>query len=445
MLKKKSNGLIKVYWSDIRSKVAKVEPKFAAIVDELDPDQSFPLYLAYYPYGALKGDTRSTFFPDDKASYYRVTDANAPKDVVKHLGYSKNSAPLALLLEKNFELFIDLKEQGITIPRVVYSPGALFPLSRILSRHSERTYAPNGLLTMTAGTRSVFMLPNIGCATNHINLQRDFNVQSEAAKSLYDHWHVFKELTAVDCDWRACLVYFSQNWLDKLYSDKRWLSLRLYLHEMAWHHYEFERNHFYYDVAFSTIQKKRNLKPNPYLADTARHLLITALGAAPGYTPATTEDALPLTYLQNIFIESYGLKKYFPIIFQPQHFNFESDQQPIYYSLQHPSTHMFSPKSRKIASTLSEMRELERITRIYTQELARENTLCSDTVLNKVAQQVKFDYYHNKMDLHKTIKSSKELLKIDTRLSDKSWVKAGMQFAADAPFVRGCVSIKRYD
>lgn len=444
MVIQNKNGMSKVYWQDIRKRVAEVEPKFAKIVDELSPDKSFPLYLAYYPYGATKGDTLSTVFPDSHGGYYRLTDTHAPKDVVKHLGYSKNSAPLAILLEKNFELFIDLKEQGVTIPRVLYSPGAIFPFARILSRNSERTYAPNGLLTMSAGARSVFMLPNIGCATNHANLQRDFNVQNDAAKSLYDHWSVFKELIHADvaqCDWRACLVYFSQHWLDKLANDKAWLSLKLYLHELAWQHYEFLRNHFYYDVAFSIIQKKRNLKPNPYLADTARHLLITALGAAPGYIPACDEDALPRRFLQKIFIESYGLKKYSPTILQPAHFNFEKDKTPIYYSLQHPSTHVFSPKSRKIASTISEMRELERITRIYLQELAKDNSMCSDTILNKIAKSVEFSYFHNKPDMHKVIKSSKEISKNDARFNEKHFKHSAI-FACDAPFVRGCVSIR---
>lgn len=36
----KQKGLVKVYWTDVRKRVAKVEPTFAKIVDELDPDKS---------------------------------------------------------------------------------------------------------------------------------------------------------------------------------------------------------------------------------------------------------------------------------------------------------------------------------------------------------------------------------------------------------------------
>ncbi len=436
-------GLVKAYWSDVRKRILKVEPVFAELVDALDIDKSFPLYLAYYPYGALKGDTQSTFLPHMNGSCYRLTDADVPKDIIKHLGYSKNGAPLAMLLDKNLELFIDLKEEGITIPRVLYTPGSFFPFAKILSRKSARTYAPNGVLTLTSGARSVFMLPNIGCATHHANLQSDYNIQSSPAKTLYTHWFLFKEIiNKSDCDWRSCLIYFSQKWLDKLFSDKAWLSLRLYLHELAWQYYEYPRNHFYYDVAFSILQKKRNLKPNPYLVDTARHLFAIALGAAPGFIPATDTQALPVDVLQKVFVESYGLKKYFATIMQPTHFNFEEDKFPIYYSLQHPSTHMFSPKSRKVSSTLAEMRELEHITRIFSQGLAGRGGLCSDTIMGQVAAGIDFNYFHNKLDRHGVVRSSSEIEKLDKRFLLKNKKTPDATFAGDSTFVRGCISLQ---
>lgn len=441
-------GLVKVSWADVRKRVAKVEPDFTSIVDELNPDSSFPLYLAYYPYGDLKGDTQSTFLPLRNGGYFRLSDTNAPKDIIKNLGYGKNSAPLALLLENNMELFIDLQEDRITIPRALYTPGAFFPLARILSRNNSRTYAPNGVLTLTSGARSTFLLPNIGCAINHSNLQRDFNVQNPPPKSLYDHWHVFKEIInsgVINCDWKSCLIYFSQKWLDKLESDKAWLKLKLYLHELAWLNYEYVRNHFYYDIAFSVIQKKRNLKPNPYLVDTAKHLFTTAIGAAPGYAPACNNEALPVDTLQKAYIESYGLKKYYPTIVQPKHFSFENEKTPIYYSLHHPSTHVFSPKSRKISSTLSEMRELEHIMRIFSYELAKENAMCSDTIICNIAKNVEFNYYHNKTDRHRVIQSASKIISIDKRfnyIGDRDKL-SGATFACDAPFVRGCISIRK--
>src|SRR5258708_4971587 len=102
-------------------------------------------------------------------------------------------------------------------------------------------------------------------------------------------------------------MYFSEKWVNKIHNETSWMRLKLYLHEVAWRKFEYERNRIYYDMAFSLIQEKRNLRPNPYLTDTARHLFTTALGSAPGYVPANNDEALPIGFIQKAFVESYGM------------------------------------------------------------------------------------------------------------------------------------------
>lgn len=439
-------GLVKTCWANVRNRVMKVEPTFANIIDELNPDRSFPIYLAYFPYGELIGDIEHSFFPKQKNGVFKLSDPDSPQDLVKHLGYGINSLPMGMVLEKNIEWFIDLKNENISIPWVVYSPGTFFPFSRVLSKRNKHIYVPNNVLSTTSGSRSAFMLPNIGCATKHINLQRDFNVQSPPPKTMYEHWYIFREIIScndIDCDWRSCLIYFSEKWVDKFHNDKAWLSLKLYLHEWAWRYTEYRRNNIYYDIAFSMIQKKRNLKPNPYLADTAKHLFAIASGVAPGYIPVCNNDALPLSALQKAFVESYDLKKYLPTIMQPVHHNFKNDTKPIYYSLQNPSTFVFSPKSRKISSTLFEIRELENIMRVFINELSKDNTMCSDTIVGEIAKYTEFKYFHNEFDRHRVIRPSTEMATLDERFHCNSTSNNnGASFASDAKFLRGCISIQ---
>lgn len=439
------NGLVKCFWSDIRHRFAKIEPVFTDIVDQLSPKQSHPLYVAYYPYGDTDADTRSSLFPGMDGTYYRITDPHVPRDILEHLGYSANGTPLGIVLEKELECFIDLGSEQITIPWLVYKPGDFFPLSTILTKKKSHVYTPNGLLSSTAGARSAFMLPHIGAAANHSNLQRDFNIKSRPAKSLYGHWKIFKEIVhsdAVRSNWRCCVVYFSESWLTSIHNDVEWKSLKQYLHELAWYRYEYERNRIYYDITFSVIQKKCNLKPNPYLVDTAKHLFASALGAVPGYAPATNNDALPLDILQQVFVESYGLKKYKPTIMQPRHFHFETDYFPIYYSLQHPATRVFSPRSRLASSTINDMRELEHIMNVFIGELSKEGALSSDTVIGEIAKSVQFNYFHNTLDTHNILKDSLELLDNDCRFNQTLFPHTSEAvFAADATFLRGCVSI----
>lgn len=129
---------------------------------------------------------------------------------------------------------------------------------------------------------------------------------------------------------------------------------------------------------------------------------------------------------------------------QPSHFNFEEEKFPVYYSLQNPSTFVFSPKSRKISSTLFELRELENIMRIFVMELSKDNAICSDTIIGKISKNVEFSYFHNEFDSHRIIKPSSEIIEQDKRFSlyrNEKLCKES-NFASDAKFVRGCVSMK---
>jgi hypothetical protein len=441
-------GLVKTNWQTVRKRVEKVAPEFAKIINALAPDNSFPLYLAYYPYGDLKGDTVSPLFPKVNGGNYRLSDVGAPKDVILHLGYGTQSSPLGMLLEKKLEYYIDLNKLDVTIPLQVLSPGSFFPLARILQDKTGRTYTPNGLLTVVSGARSAFMLPKIGCATNHLMLKRHFNVQSYPPKSLYEHWQLFKDIVnsnGVDSDWRSCVLYFSKKWVDKIHNDSAWYPVKKFLLELAWKNFEYERNHLFYNIAYSLIQSERNLKPNPYLTDTACHLFTIALGAVPGYSPSCDNESLPLEVLQKAFVEGYGLKKYVPTIIQPTHFTFENKlSKPIYYSLQYPSMLNFSPKSRKLSSTLFEMRELKYIVNIFQSELVKDSNIFSDTVISDIAKSVDFNFFHSQTDVHSLIEDSNDIIKCDNRFAAKN-TKASAKdavFSCDAPFVRGCISIK---
>lgn len=439
------NGLVRVYWQDVRKRAAHVDRHLVELVDALSPGKDFPLYLAYYPYGALIGDTKSPFIPKPGGGSYRLSATEAPPLIMEELGYGHDSAPLGLVLEKELEFFLDLKEIGMTLPWCIYRPGTFMSFSRVLSRNQKHIYAPNGVLSSSSGARSVFMLPNISCQANHSNLQRDFNLKHPPPRSLYDHWGIFKEIAmskAMDCSWRSCILFFPQRWVDTIHSDKAWSFLKLYCHERAWQAYEQDRNRIYYDIAFSVIQKKRNLRPNPYLADTARHLFSIALGEAPGYVPASNNDTCPWDTIQKAYVGSYGLKKYRPIVMHPTHFDFEADGLPIYYSLQHPSTQVFAPKSRRTSSTLYEMRELYHIMHIFTEELASQHSMCAGSIMGHIAKQVTFHYFHNEEDPHQTVRPSAEIASSDPRFSCAAAHNASLdQFAADAKFVRGCISI----
>ena len=439
-------GLVKTCWNNISNRVEQVNPEFASLVNELSPDDSYPIYLAYYPYGEMKGDTISTFLPTIDGGKCRLNDPNISKDIKKDLGYGIRSSPLGMVLEKQLEYYVDLKELKQLIPWQIYYPGSFFPISRILPTKSNRIYTPNGLLSAVAGSRSVFMLPKVGCYNKHLMLKKTYNVKSQPPKALYDHWEIFKDIIYThgdNCEWRTCIIYFSQKWVDKIFSDSTWHRLKKFLLEVAWTSFEPARNQFYHDIGYSLIQRQRNLKPNPYLVDTAKHLFSIALGTFPGFSPAIDEQGLPLKLIQEAYISSYGMKKYIPTIMEPKHFQLEQTIfSPVYYSLQHPSTISFSPKSRQLSSTLFEMRELNHVMNVFIDELNKPQNIFADTVLTDIAKTVKFLFYHNQIDPHRAILLSENIARHDERfILSMTKSSTGNEFASDSPFVRGCISV----
>lgn len=439
-------GLVKTNWQGVRDRVAKVAPEFAALIDEVSPGDELPLFFAYYSYGKSIGDTRNPTLPNIDGSEYQLTAEEAPKEVFEHLGYGSDSAPFTMILEKACEFYSDLTDTEITSPKTIYRAGDFFPLSRFFTNHG-RQYAPNCILTGVSGARSVFLLPKIGCKEHHSHLQEAFNIKSPPAKSLYQHWELFSELAnneIVNSDWKSCLLFFSEKFFNRILNDRVWLPIKNYILQYGWNKTDYDRNQFYYEIVLSTIQQKRNLKPNPFIFDAAKHAIKIALGASPGFEPLTDNELLPLETLQTIFKNIYGLKGQAPTIMGPKKFTFEKSHYPTYYSLQYTSPDVFSPTSRTTTSTLFEVRELAHIINVFQEELARENSLCDNTILQKLMENIEFSYFHNREDQHKVMQSSKLLGNFDERFTQTSTTALNKtdKLASDAKFFRGCVAIK---
>ncbi|MCH9770199.1 MAG: hypothetical protein K0U12_04905, partial [Gammaproteobacteria bacterium] len=384
-------GLVKTQWKNIREDVKKVEPVFTKLVDALNPNKNFSVYLAYFPYGALKGDTKCSFLPLMNGEFCRLDSPSIPNIVKKDLGYGIGSSPFGMVLDKNFEYFFDLKHRSTSKPQRIATPGSFFPLDRLFTMKNQRVYSPNGILSVSSGARSVFMLPCVSRELNHSYLQRDLGITSDAPISTYDHWRIFKEITSsqnIDCNWRSCIIYFSENWISKLTHDPTWRDLKLYLYEKAWNSSAYSRSaNTYYEHIFSEIKSQRNLKLKPYIEKITNHIFKIILGAAPGFSPQINNNSLPIKTIQNAYTNSYSLKNYWPTILSPERFVFEQSKHPIYYSLQHgvgnDSNRVSSP-----SNILADLREVKRIFKIYFNELASTQSCCVDTVLNDIANRI---------------------------------------------------------
>lgn len=439
------NGVVRSTWTDVRDRVRVVNPEFTKLVDELSPD-NFALYVLYLPYGQLVGDVKTPFLHSSDKKIYRLSSPELPKTLINELGYGMYSAPLGMVLEKNLEYYIDIPKLNLTLPRYIKKPGDIFPLSLVFKSNNNQNYAPKGILSVISGCRSTFMLPHICSKLHYEKLQYDYNLKSPRPENLYQHFDIFKELAIgahVKNPWQSCIIYFSHVWMDKILHDPAWHKIKMYICEQGLTQFEPETHRHLIDYFFSYVQIIRNLKPNPYIVDTARHIISAAIGSVPGYVPANNEEFLPISAIETPFIESYGMKKYFPTILHPEQFIVDKPQNPIYYSLQYPATHIFSPKSRTASSMLVEMRELATVLEVFLDSLSNEQSPCGDTVYAGISKYLNITSIHNQEDKHRIIKSSDLILNYDERFN-KNFNYPSLKeqkFASDGKFFRGCVMI----
>lgn len=433
-------NITKVTWDAIRQEIAAVNPNFTKIVDDLNPGKEFCLYKVSYPFGATVLNRGLFHLPMENGEIVPITDPRISAEFKSEFAYAKNALPLGIVLKNAYELFIDMPQY--TLPIVAASPGSIFALWKQLE--ASPTFHPTNVFNINAGARSLFMLPNIGNLMSHKNLVRDFNISSKQRPAeLLDHWHIFKAIAEHQkSDWRLELLLVPGQWLEKATTDPAWYKLYLLLLEKAWSTSSYERNQIFYEFALSCVQANRNLKPNPYLLDTVRHLLSITLGATPGFKPATDDLLAPTELIQKAYAESYRLKDHAPILLQPAHFNIhEVDSPSVYYSLQFPTTISFSPRSRQFTNTLYDLRELKHIIDILLQEISARKVYLEDTIMDMLPQQVQYDFFHIKADPIEEILPTIDMIAKDPNLLKILYANSSQEYSGTGAFVRGCVRI----
>ncbi|NNM60325.1 MAG: hypothetical protein HKM04_11000 [Legionellales bacterium] len=432
-----------VTWKDIRERINPIAPRLVTLIDALNPDDSFPLYLATYPFGQVIGDEKDLYYPMDEGTFGTLTDL--PAQIKSDLAYARNSIPMGMVLENSTELFID--DYGLCLPIKLLLPGTFFGLLRELEK--QGSFHPSGLLKMTSGARSMFVVPSIADGVRYANLKRDYRIKTKTPNTLQEQHQLFTELynraaPIKNTSWSSTLLYFSGKWLEKMQNDNAWKELKLYLLEEEWRKNHFRLNQSFFELIFSSTQAKKNLKPNPYLADTTSCLLSVATGSSPAFVTATNEIAAPIKLFQEILLDSYGLK-HSPVFMHPGYMNALSDgvQQDIYYSMNYPITLAFSPKSRKAGRVIIDLRELKHITTKFFDSLKSDESMCKSTIAYKIIKSIDVEYYHSKPDRHDEVLLSASLPESDPWLCKNLLNDNVMPFADNGAFFRACVRMSR--
>ncbi|STX27939.1 Uncharacterised protein [Legionella beliardensis] len=440
----------KIYWNEIRKVVKNIDNKFYQLVDQLAPGNLYPLYLVSYNYGETIGDSKGTILKNESGEFYHLGDSNTPKDIFENLGYGIKNSPLMMILDKKFEWFISDFQENTSFPIYIEGPGFFIGTRQLLAEKAARTYISSSIMSCTAGTRSAFMLPNIGNQKKHMHLQRQLGITCSTPKDIQNHWEVFKEISLLSgSPWRAKVLIFSSKWIDSLKNDSKWIPVQKYLIEKMIKSWEHDKNYFFYNFAFSKAQDTYNILSNPYLNETTKHILGILLGANLGYRPSTDDFFIPLNEIQLAYQEIYRIEQT-PILLEPDKFDIYNEfQLPVYYSLQKPFV-CLEKQTKTETRALVNLHSLIRIlNKLYAFLEAQKNGDYKGTLLQEIAGKVKFSYFHHspkqdsKYENNTIINISSDIAKEDARFHLGTNNLKKYFFPSDAKFFRGCIKISK--
>ncbi len=432
--------LDKLSWAEVRNAAHGVNPELADIIDELNPGKTHWLAKAIYPYGSLAMNKSVLMLPNPQGKIVSITDESLDPSLREELGYNLNSNPVSLVLKNTFEIYLPLEDRTIPLSGLI-APGTAFGAWRVLNPHKAEH--PAFIWDMTAGARSVFMLPKITEAKKHHVLTKKYGVTADVPRSLMGHFEVFKQLSECPLfnpQWDAEILYFPHVWFTHL-EENKWARFYKYFQNAAWGGSEFWRNLPIHNLIFSLILKDYESRPSAYIMDTAKYLINMAMGALPGLAPARSNLAGPFDSIQRIYTKEYELD-YPPIILQPELFNMRDPKShPVYYSLQFPNALEFKPNTRARISLISDLHEIRSLMVRYERELLSGRFNIGGTSLEDVFKYTKFDYFHSHVDLHSGMRDSFEMFDEDPFLSTTLNGVAHNNYPEKVPFLHGCIRL----
>lgn len=430
-------GLKKVTWDEISQVMQATNPTLKEIINEISPAKKYPLYIGEYPYGALILDQGVFRVINDKHELVPLMHESIDKKIQHDLSYT-GTVPVGLVLENSIETFFSFEAR--TSPSSFYSKGGMVSLWSILE--GDNSYQAGPIWSISSGARTICMLPKVTDKSGYGKLTRKYNLKTRIPKSLTEHWAIFRDISNhkhFSQPWKSKIIFFTKGWFEHK-DDKAWLKFYNYLLDTAWSDSAVKRNQFIVDFIFSLAQKNCGLKPNPYLVDTARHLISLGLGGIPGFKPAMDNVAAPVSGLQKTYIEDYGLRK-IPTIMQPHHFSgLPSDR--VYYSFEMPTTAIFSPRSSNGVTRMVDLRELKYIMDKLITEILNGHLMVEKTPFFKLAKNIKYNFYHTDPDQHNEITQIKNIAELDNNFNTLLCkTDLSLTHTEFSPFFRGCISL----
>ena len=430
-----------ISWTEARKSFAKGCQKLLKIIDGISPSEKLTLVRVRYPYGSTIIQNDTLHLPTASNNTVPITHPDTPKKWRDLLGY--RSIPTGMITKNSVEIFREIDERVFSI--ALSGPNTGMEIGIVEVFGSTAGY------TVTSGARSLYMIPRISKTFAHKKLRREFGISSPPPKNLIDHWHIFKELyasPAFETQWESEMIFLSKHWMEHLdnHNDLAWLRLKCYIQEKAWEHSELGRRKVLLDIVWqmtASLLTTKGIKPDPYVVDTLRHLILVSLGGISGSRPVNGDDfAGPINEIQKIYLEVYGLTDQIPTVMRPYTLNL-SENKPVYYSMQTPLLLSSAPNFRNMSSNIEDMRELINI-KDYVFNRDYGNLKIDNARFNDLIDRIQLNYYHGSMYAYgKEIRPTTEMPIDDPEMLYMPGKRKNHEFAENGAYIRGSIKISR--
>ena len=439
-------------WHEIRERIASVNQALAEVIDQLTVDSSYRLYVMKYQYGDMISKNMRLHLPIYTRHHAQVMldDDLVPVELQHALSYNQLRAPVGMPLTKQAEYYFPYQDAR-TAPFGMLRPGHLAFMTWLFE-HTEQTL-PYPLVDLSAGARSVYLIPKVSNQAGHHQLTKHFGIKAREPEDVYQQWPVFRDLAHSKNfaePWNLEMVFFGAEWFSKLEdSSYAWQAWRDYLLHHALLNIRQMRYQVFWNSVFAQVRVAVNARVSANVSESVKHLFAILTGCAPGLVPVKDSTTLPIQGIQSAYVDVYKALRHEPIMMQPTPINLFAgrEEQSLYYSFAHPVMPDFWPRKSEGYSLISDLSEVAfLLPRFIKQAVKQLEPIPEYHYLIERLEAAQFDFYHSATDRHADIKGTEEILTDDPGFNDIAYASPKLdrlKFPDSGSFIKGCVRISR--
>lgn len=439
----KDLNIVPVSWGDIRQDLASANPAFAKLVDAWKLPPSFRLFKAAYKFGQKISNKGRLNLPAKDGSVVALHSDVVPTELQSALSYS--SLPLGFITKNTAEVYREVSRERVS-PLAFFEPGV--PLGLLETLEPAVSCCVRNVWDVVAGARSMFMLAKISDGVSHKKLQKETGIITAQPKEMFDHFSVFRDLYragAIKDNWETEIIFLSKEWLQPDFNNLNWLQFYSFLQQYLFAFSGYSRNKPTIDLVWDCFCEELTQikqRPQSHIYETVRHLFAIACAAVPGFAPAVDNSVGPISEIQRIYSDIYGLDKA-PVIMAPKHFVLNRRYQPVYYSINFLTRFRSLPRGSSKINLSQEIHQIRSLIELFYTAFYDGKLKLENTWLETVMDSVRFNYFHIEPSQAVGIFDPSEMPSSDPNLLIINGKTTKLPFKHDSRFLRGCVKISK--